>query len=161
MLVSKNSRRFISIIALSVASAGLLSGCARNISSNTYTAKHVGEASFTYQGTILSAREVQVKEHEYLGDNSTGAGVGALGGGLAGSQVGSGNGQIAGVVGGAVIGGIAGMFAEDALKEQTGIEYTVRLTNGALMTVVRGKDAVYPAGQRVFVICGSKTAGRV
>lgn len=138
-----------------------LSGCARNINSNTYKASHVGEASFTYQGVIMSARQVEVEEGEYLGENTTGAVLGAGAGGLAGSQVGSGTGNIAAIVGGAVLGGAAGMFAEKALKHQTAMEYAVKLTNGSIMTVVQGMDNPLQPGQRALVMVSQDGRSRV
>lgn len=139
----------------------LLSGCARNINSNTYKASHVGEASFTYQGTIISARKIQVEEGEYLGENYAGMGLGALGGGLLGSQVGSGTGQLAAIAGGAVLGGVGGALAEKALKSQEGMEYAVKLTNGSVMTVVQGLDNPMSPGQRALVMVSHDGRSRV
>jgi outer membrane lipoprotein SlyB len=139
----------------------LLTGCARNIDGNTYKASAVGEASFTYQGVILSARKVQVEEGEYLGENQTGMALGAVAGGLGGSQIGHGTGSIAAAAGGAVLGGLAGAFAEKALKHQEGMEYAVKLTNGSIMTVVQGLDNPMPAGQRVLVMVSQDGRSRV
>lgn len=139
----------------------VLSGCARNISSDTYAAGHVGEASFTYQGVIASARKVKVDEGEYLEDNQTGIGLGALGGGLAGSAIGKGSGNLAAIAGGAVIGGVAGAFAEKALKSQEGMEYAVKLTNGSMMTVVQGMENPMSPGTRVLVMVSQDGRSRV
>lgn len=139
----------------------VLSGCARNINSDTYKASHVGESSFTYQGVIASARKVHVEEGEYLGENSTGIAMGGLAGGLAGNQMGKGTGNVAATIGGAVIGGVAGAFAEKALKSQDGMEYAVRLNNGSMMTVVQGLDNPMNPGQRVLVIVSQDGRSRV
>ena len=66
----------------------LLSSCASDIKSNTYSANSVGEASFSYQGTILSVRKVKVKDL----NTGTGAIGGAVAGGLAGNQISNGGG---------------------------------------------------------------------
>ncbi len=149
-LISNKSRNLLNISVIVLATL-TLAGCARNINPNTYKASHVGEASFTYQGVIASARQITVSEGERLEDNTTGIALGAVTGGLAGTQIGSGRGQIASTVGGAILGGVAGAFAEKALKEQTAMEYIVRLTNGSMMTVVQGPEANLAIGQRVFV----------
>lgn len=138
-----------------------LSGCARNISSDTYKASHVGESSFTYQGVVASARKIHVEEGEYLGENTTGIGLGAVGGGLIGNQMGKGSGNVAATVGGAVIGGLAGAFAEKALKSQDAMEYAVKLTNGSMMTVVQGLDNPLSPGQRVLVMVSQDGRSRV
>ncbi|MGL5720645.1 MAG: glycine zipper 2TM domain-containing protein [Alphaproteobacteria bacterium] len=139
----------------------LLSGCARDISSNTYKASHVGEASFTYQGVVANVREVQVEEGERLEENTTGAGLGALAGGVAGYQFGGGRGQIATTAAGAVLGGVAGAYAEKALKSQQGLEYVVRLDNGQIMTVVQGLNPRLNPGQRVLVLVSNAGRSRV
>lgn len=139
----------------------LLSGCARDISSNTYKASHVGEASFTYQGVVANVREVQVEEGERLEENAAGAGIGALAGGAAGYQFGGGRGQIATTAAGAILGGVAGAFAEKALKSQKGLEYVVRLDNGQIMTIIQGLDPRLNPGQRVLVLVSNAGRSRV
>lgn len=139
----------------------VLSGCARNINSDTYKASHVGEASFTYQGVVASARKVQVEEGEYLGENTTGMAIGGVAGGLAGNQFGGGSGNVAATVGGALIGGLAGTLAEKALKSQEAMEYAVRLNNGTMMTVVQGMDNPLSPGQRVLVMTSQDGRSRV
>ncbi|MGB0935637.1 MAG: glycine zipper 2TM domain-containing protein [Alphaproteobacteria bacterium] len=147
-----------SVVAVSLLA---LSGCARNISPNTYKASHVGEASFTYQGVVASARQVVVENSEELEQNSTGILGGGLAGGLAGNQFGGGSGNVAATVGGAVLGGIAGAFAEKALKSQDAMEYVVRLNNGSMMTVVQGMDLQLAMGQRVLVMVSHDGRSRV
>ncbi|MGL4371644.1 MAG: hypothetical protein ACRCTK_03210 [Alphaproteobacteria bacterium] len=139
----------------------LLSGCARDISSNTYKASHVGEASFTYQGVVANVREVQVEEGERLEENAAGVGIGALAGGAAGYQFGGGRGQIATTAAGAILGGVAGAYAEKALKSQKGLEYVVRLDNGQIMTIVQGLDPRLNPGQRVLVLVSNAGRSRV
>lgn len=135
---------------VAVAAVLLTSGCARNISGDTYKASAVGEASSAFQGTIIAARSVTVEEGESLEDNKTGILLGGLGGGVAGHQFGHGKGNLAATVGGAVLGAAAGAFAEKALKSQTAMEYTVKLTNGSLRTLVQTGET-YAVGQRVIV----------
>lgn len=154
------TKNLIKVIA-PVLAVVALTGCQRSIDAGTYSAGHVGEASFTYQGTIISARKIHVTGHENLEGNATGIGLGAVAGGLAGNQLGSGSGNVAATVGGAVIGGVAGAFAEKALKEQDGMEYAVKLTNGSIMTVVQGLEGAMSAGQRVLVMVSQDGRSRV
>jgi outer membrane lipoprotein SlyB len=155
MIKNKVIVTILCILALSVTS------CERNINSNAYTAASVGEASFSYQGTVISTRQVQVQEGDKLEDNKTGIGLGAVGGGLIGNQFGNGSGNVAATIGGAVVGGFLGSMAEKKLKEQNGFEYVVKLTNGQIKTVVQGLDAVFGVGQRVIVIVSNDGRSRV
>lgn len=155
------NRALANKLALSSMALLALSGCARNINPNVYSEKHVGEASMTYQGVIVSARQVEVAGSEKLEENVAGIGLGALAGGLAGNQIGGGSGNIAATAGGAVLGGVAGAFAQKALTEQTGMEYVVRLNNGSMMTVVQGAEAQLSNGQRVLVIVSNDGRSRV
>ena len=144
-----------------LAVAILSSGCARRISSNTYHADHVGEASFSYQGTVVSVRKVTVKEAERMQDNTTGMVAGGLGGAVLGSTIGKGTGQGVAAIGGGLLGATAGAFLQDYLGTQDGIEYVVRLTNGQIMTVVQAPDNPLSVGQRVLVIVGDAGRSRV
>jgi outer membrane lipoprotein SlyB len=98
----------------------MLASCA-NPSQNTYNDIDVGHNAIILFGTVVSARQVDIK-----GTNTGGgAGVGALAGGVAGSTIGNGNGSIIGLLGGAIIGGVAVAMTEQALKDRQGIEYII------------------------------------
>ena len=155
------NRTFICKVAITGVVLLSLSGCAREISSNTYKVGHIGEASFTYQGVVASARQVKVEEGEYLEQNSTGIALGAIAGGAGGSTLGNGSGQVAATVAGAVLGGIAGAFAEKGLKSQNAMEYAIRLNNGSMMTIVQGLDSQLQAGQHVLVMVSHDGRSRV
>lgn len=144
-------QKITTLLVLSVAVVALGTGCTRNISSNNYNSASVGESAMTYQGVILSAENVNVSETEKLSENGMGMGLGAVGGGLLGSAFGKGTGQLVGMGVGALAGGVGGAFAEQALGNQQGIKYTVRLNNGVIKTVVQGNDNPMRIGQRVFV----------
>jgi outer membrane lipoprotein SlyB len=75
-------------------------------------------------------------------------------GGIAGSSVGGGKGsQIAAVVG-AVAGGVAGSAAEEGLTRRQGIDITVRLDSGELISVVQelAPESSFRVGDRVRVL---------
>jgi len=139
----------------------LLASCARTISSDIYSANHVGEASTTYKGVILSARHITVQEHERLEENGLGIVGGGIGGAMAGSGIGKGSGNAVATIGGAIIGATAGAFAEKALKTQSGTEYVVALDDGRAMTVVQAPEPSLQEGQRVFVLVSHSGRSRV
>ena len=132
-----------------------LTSCARDISTDVYASRQVGEVSTTYEGVVRSVRPVTVEQAEQLENNKLGITGGGLAGGMIGSAVGKGN--LAPAAIGALAGAVAGSFAEKKLKSQTALEYTVQLGDGSLLTVVQGQDQTFGVGQPVFVIaspCG-------
>jgi outer membrane lipoprotein SlyB len=153
-------QKAISLLMVAVLSV-VMTGCARTIDSNVYSAASIGEASFTYQGTIINARKVRVDASETLEGNSTGIGMGALGGAALGSTMGSGNGTAGAMVGLGLLGAVAGAFAEKKLKSQEGVEYTVKLTNGQLMTSVQGLETAFAVGQHVLLMVSHDGRSRI
>jgi len=135
-----------------VVALSLVTSCAREISSDTYTADHIGEAQVTYAGVILNARAVKVCGAEKLEGNGAGVGAGLIGGAAAGSAVGKGSGNVIATVGGAILGAVGGAFAEKGLSSQNGMEYVVQLEKGDLMTIVQGANPAFSVGQEVYVI---------
>jgi outer membrane lipoprotein SlyB len=117
-------RRFITAVSLSA--IVLVAGCAKNIDPNVYTESSVGQVSDTYQGMVLSVRDVTVQSGDKLTDNGWGMVLGGGAGALAGSQVGQGLGNTAAVVGGAVIVGALGALAQGELSKQPAVEYIVK-----------------------------------
>lgn len=133
--------------------------CAREISSDVYSASQVGEVSTTYAGFIKNVREVTVANGEQLEDNGLGIAGGGVAGGVIGNAVGRGNFLPTAV--GAVAGAVAGSFAEKKLKQQTAFEYIVELQNGNLLTVVQGKNQVFSIGQPVYVLVSQGGRSRI
>jgi outer membrane lipoprotein SlyB len=146
---------------LSLAFLLLLTNCAKNISSNEYSETEVGAVKHTYRGAVISARNVKVNGADSLGDNQAGLIGGGLAGGILGSQPGKGRGSSVGLVLGAAAGALGGAFAEKGLKSQEGIEYSVELSSGRIMTLVQGTDHALSVGQRVLVMVGSKGRSRI
>jgi outer membrane lipoprotein SlyB len=139
----------------------MLSGCAREISSNVYSDSHVGEASRTFRGVVVSVREIDVTNAEKLQENTAGIVAGGVGGGVLGHQFGKGRGNTAATAAGALLGAVAGAYAEKALSSQTAFEYIVELSTGEMRTVVQGKDTKYGPGQRVLLIVGQQGRSRI
>ncbi len=141
---------FIKIVAVALIASFTLAGCAARQSQNVYDHSEVGKATAVTFGTIVSSREVDI-----TGENTgTGALVGAAVGAGAGSYMGSGSGTAWAVGAGLIAGAIAGAVAEQAMADRTGVEYTVLLSSGVVLTVVQdiGKgEARLNDGLRVIV----------
>ncbi|MDR2723987.1 MAG: glycine zipper 2TM domain-containing protein [Holosporaceae bacterium] len=144
-----------------LASVFIVGGCARNISSSTYDAQTLGDASSTYSCTIIKVRKVHVEEGERLEDNKTGGIIGALAGGAVGNAVGEGRGRTVASVAGALAGATAGAYAEKTLKTQDAFEYVVELSSGAMKTIVQGTDVVLAPGQAALLIVSSNGRSRL
>jgi outer membrane lipoprotein SlyB len=104
----------------------LAAGCAKNLDPNTYTEASAGQISETYQGVILSTRDVVVKGGDKLTDNGMGIILGGAAGGLGGNLIGQGKGNVIATVGGVVVGAAIGALGQSALSEQPALEYVVK-----------------------------------
>lgn len=147
---------FVSVIT----SALLLSACATDISSKSYSDQHVGEAAHSYRATVVKVRKVKVAPDE-LGKNKTGILLGAVGGGVLGSTMGAGTGKLLMTAGGAAVGAVGGAYAERSLKTQTGLEITVELKNGEMLTVVQGADVGFNPGDKVIIMVYKKGRSKI
>jgi outer membrane lipoprotein SlyB len=104
-----------------------ISGCARDLSSSTYTSDST--LNIVFEGIILSSRDVKIKESDRLGDNNAGALGGGLGGGALAHSSGGGGGA---VVGAAVAGAVVGALAQDAFSSTKGTEFIVKVDKSKL-----------------------------
>lgn len=135
-------------------------GCATDISGNSYSDTHVGEASRSFRGVVVNIRAVKVSPDQ-LEKSQTGTMLGTVGGAAVGSQFGSGTGKLLMTAGGAVAGAIGGAYAEKALKTQTGLEITVEVKGGELYTVVQGNDVAFKKGEKVLLVKYEKGRSKV
>lgn len=135
-----------------VLSGAVLSGCAQqSLTGTTYSRGEARQAQSVQFGRIESIVPVVIQGRT---DGIVGAGTGAVIGGIAGSGVGGGRGSDIATVVGAVAGGIAGQRVEEMTSRRQGVEITVRLDNGGVVSVVQEQDPnqVFSAGQRVRVL---------
>lgn len=138
-----------------------LGGCARDIGAGSYAAGDVGEAVQTYQGTVVSKRQVMVKEGDKLQDNLIGLVGGGVAGGVLGHMIGGGRGNTLATLGGAAAGAAAGAYAQQKLSEQNAWEYAVKLDDGSMRTVVQGLDTNLNIGQKVLIQVSNRGRSRV
>lgn len=142
-------KQFLAVSALAL----LVSACAPNINSNHYATSSTGSVGQVMPCTVVSVRQVNVSSS----DSSTGAVLGAIGGGVAGSTIGHGRGSLLGALGGAALGGVAGNYAQEGLTRQGGVEYIVKLDNGAMRTITQGTDVYMQPGQRCYLMYGDQS----
>lgn len=150
------------VLMLAAAATLALAGCARQISPNTVEGASVGQVSEAFFGTVQQVRVVQVQEGDRLQENTTGGLVGGLLGGAAASRFGGGWGKVLAIGAGALAGAAVGAVAEREITRQQALEYTVRLDNGRMITIVQGGvENPLPSGSRVIVQMGQQGQGRV
>lgn len=126
----------------------LMGGCVRNISSSSYEASTVGSAGITYPCTVVSVRKVLVEEENLSGGTLAGGAAGMA----IGQTIGQGSGQVLATVAGGLIGAAAGAAAQKSMSSQEGFEYTVKLENGEMRTIVQGADSPLVPGQAAYLI---------
>lgn len=140
-----------------IASAGLLTSCASSRSGQVYSRDQARQEMRVNYGTVQSVRAVQIE--------GTKSGVGAVGGGVTGgvlgSMVGGGSGRLLGTVVGALGGAAGGALAEEAYTTKQGVEVTVELDTGEIVTVVQEADIQFSAGERVRVLRANDGSSRV
>ncbi len=155
MPLSARPRKFLGLFLCALL---LLTGCARDLGSDEFTDSDVNSVQQSYRGTIIARRQVTIRGSDKLSGNSAGLLGGGVGGALLGSQFGAGRGQVVGGVLGAAAGALGGAFLERSLSTQKGLEYTIELHSGRVMTVVQGSNPALEVGQSVFVLV--PTSGR-
>jgi outer membrane lipoprotein SlyB len=144
-------------VAMVLAAGLVLSGCPASMSGGAYSRSQAREAQDVQLGYVESVRQVMIE--------GTKSGVGTLGGaalgGVAGSTIGQGRGQVAGAIGGAVVGGLVGSAIEENATRQPGLEITVRLDSGRMVSVTQAADQPFYRGDRVRVLTSYDGTARV
>ena len=131
-----------------------LGACAPGLGSGDYSRGQVGAVNQTDRGTVVAVRQVRIEGTK----SGVGSGAGAALGGVGGAALGQGRVSTAiGAIGGAVIGGVAGAAAEEGLTRQVGHEYTVRRSNGSVVTIVQAAEGnALPPGSPVLILFGDR-----
>lgn len=131
----------------------MLTSCAPKLGGSDYSIADVGANSTRLRGSITSIRVVNL-----VATDANKPGIGAVAGGVAGGVTGHvvSNGGPFTTMAGGLLGAAAGHFAEQALTNQEGFEYTVQLDNGEVKTIAQGAEPRMAVGQRVIVVLNNK-----
>lgn len=101
-------------LLLAASAAVMLTACAPNVRTDSYSIGSVGQVNRTVSGTVISVRAVSID-----GSQGGGAVAGAAAGGVAGSTIGGSDQAAAiGAIGGLVVGAIAGAASERTFAGQ-------------------------------------------
>ena len=131
----------------------LLTSCAPKLGGKDYSMNEVGTNSVTLRGSIIALEVVNLNAKQ-PNEPGIGAAVGAVTGAVTGNVV-SNHGAFTTLAGG-LLGGAAGHFAEQALTNQEGFNYTVQLDNGQIQNIVQGAEPRLSVGQRVLVVVNDR-----
>lgn len=140
-------------------SLACLSSCAKQISSDFYSSRSIGEASTTYIGTIRNIRQVRVGQSSQLDQNTTGIVSGGILGGAIGGAASRGN--VLPVAAGAIAGAFVGSLIEKDIKNQMALEYIIEMNDGRLITIVQGTNNYFYVNQPVYVIISPSGHSRI
>lgn len=135
-------------IALALGLAVAVAGCASSKSGDVYTRDEARRVQSVQMGVVEGTRPIKIEGTK----SEIGTGAGAVVGGIAGSSAGQGKGSAIGAVLGAVAGGVVGAAAEEAYTREDGVEITIKLDNGRLISVVQGGKEQFQVGDRVRVL---------
>lgn len=142
-------KKIIAIVALPLA---LLTGCTSpNPYGDSYGATDTRTMQQVYYGTIVKLQAVTIDGSSQ--NNAIGTIAGAAVGAILGSKVGGGSGSEIAAIGGGLLGGYAGSKGAEALGKENGVNITIRLDDGRLVSIVQAANPkmVFQVGQQVQV----------
>ena len=139
-------------LLLAIAVAIVISACASSKAGDVYSRDEARQIQSVQMGTVEGTRPIKIEGTK----SGIGAGAGTIAGAIAGSTAGQGNGSSIGSVIGAVAGGMVGAAAEEGVTRETGVEITIRLDNGRLISVVQAGNESFQSGDRVRILQGAE-----
>lgn len=132
-----------------------LAGCANSLGGSTYSRAEARGEMAVRTGTVVSVRDVQIE-----GESTVGTLAGAAVGGLAGAGLADGKTGVALGILGAVGGAMVGDAVNKSVTKVPGIEVTVQLPAGNLVSIVQERDtqlSIKPGDQVRIVGSGRGT----
>ena len=127
-----------------------LSGCVSGLEGSSYSRSEARQIQQVEFGAILSTKPVIIEgQRTDWGELS-----GVIIGGIAGSSVGEGKGQEIATTLGAIGGAVVASVAEEKATRAQGLELTVKMDSGKILSIVQEVDEInqFQKGQRVRVL---------
>lgn len=153
----RNHKMMLILCLFLLAGTGFLASCASSRSGQVYSRDQARQEMRVNYGTVREVRSVQIEGTQ----SGVGAVAGGATGGVLGSMVGGGKGQVLGAVVGAIGGAAVGAVAEEGVTKKNGLEITVELDTGDIVTVVQEADVQFYAGERVRLLRANDGSSRV
>jgi outer membrane lipoprotein SlyB len=155
--MQKRKPTYFILAALFLMSSMLLTSCASSRSAQVYSRDQARQHMRVSYGTVIEVRPVQIEGTK----SGIGAVAGGVTGGVLGSMVGRGKGRTVGAVVGALGGAAGGALAEEGITRKNGLEITVEMDTGEILSIVQEADMQFYAGERVRVLHGTDGSARV
>lgn len=141
-----------------VISALLVTGCAsggsfgtKSYSGAVYKGAQAQKSQQVTTARIVGIRQITIQDDPQVAGATVGAGMGALAVlGLAGTG-GNPYGLAAGAIAAGVLGGAATDYVSKKMLEQPGFEFTVKLNDGRIVTVVQTNIDMMAVGDQVYL----------
>lgn len=113
-------------------------GCSSNPYGDSYDVADTRKVQTVYYGVVISAKPVNIEGDK--GSSAVGTIAGGAVGGILGSKIGGGSGSDIAAIGGAIIGGVAGNKAAQSISKRHGVNLTIKLDSGKVISVVQEVD---------------------
>ena len=127
-----------------------LTGCVSGLEGSSYSRSEARQIQQVEFGAILSTKPVIIEgQRTDWGELS-----GVIIGGIAGSSVGEGKGQQIATTLGAIGGAVAASVVEEKATRVQGLELTVKMDSGKILSIVQEVDEInqFQKGQRVRIL---------
>lgn len=131
-------RLHISTLVVILLITGIETGCVGNPYGDTYAVSDTRKVQTVYYGVVISAKPVNIEGDK--GSSAVGTIAGGAVGGILGSKVGGGSGSDIAAIGGAILGGVAGNKAAQSISKRHGVNLTIKLDSGKVISVVQEVD---------------------
>ena len=145
------------VLMLAAAVGFVAGGCGQSTSSGTYSREQAMVVQTVHEGEVIMVREVEIE--------GTRSGAGAIAGGAMGytlgSTIGAGKGRRIAKTTGAITGAAAGAAMERSGTRMTGLEITVELEDGRVVSIVQAADEEFEEGDLVRVLMRMDGSARV
>lgn len=143
--------------------SALLIGCIGpnpyGASNQQYSSSEANQRLQVSNGIIIDLQAVTIDSE----GNVVGKIAGGLIGGIAGSSVGGGRGSSAAAIAGAVVGGIIGSKADALYTQENGVQITVQMNNGDVLSIVQevNENVLFRKGDHVTLVRSAAGKTRV
>jgi len=134
-----------------------MAGCASSRSGEVYSRDQARRVQTVQMGTVESVKAVKIEGTK----TPVGTIAGAAAGGAVGSTIGRGSGRTVATVLGAIAGGVAGSAVEEQVTRKDGLEITVKLDEGRVISIIQEADVQFMVGDRVRVLTAEDGTTRV
>lgn len=145
-------KKYVKLSMLLAFSVIALGGCTSpNPYGDAYGSADTRKVQQVYYGTVEKVEPVTIDASTQ--SNAIGTIAGAAIGGILGSKVGGGSGSDIAAIGGGLLGGYAGSKTAEATAKRNGVNLTIRMEDGKVISIVQeaNPEMIFQPGQQVQI----------